>query len=380
MSNVNEIFDELGPEKVVHFHNAESGMKAILVIDNSAFGTSAGGIRMQPEITLNEMSRLARMMTFKFITYGLPMGGAKSGIWYDPNLPDREKMIIDYAIEMKPFIKNELYFPGPDMGTFLEDIVKIMTICDRQDRIPQTLEGEKFGLPIEETFTGYGVKIAIESLLNQNNDTLKGKKVAIEGFGKVGSSLAPFLGQEGAKVAAISTLNGGIYNEDGLNIENLIDLKLKFGDNLVNNYENAEKIPKEELFKLPVDILVPGARPDVINKQNIDKIKAKYIVPAANIPFSPEVIPLFNEIDFQVIPDFIANSGEVLASAKRFSAVDSNAIYDYIKKEIGSKILNLFTKSKENNTSIYDEAVRYCTKAILRKFKRKAKKRKKYSL
>ncbi|MFX0137535.1 MAG: Glu/Leu/Phe/Val dehydrogenase [Candidatus Hodarchaeota archaeon] len=378
MSSVNEIFDELGPEKVVHFYNAESGMKAILVIDNSAFGTSAGGIRMQPEITLNEMSRLARMMTFKFISYGLPMGGAKSGIWYDPNLPDREKMIIDYAIEMKPFIKHELYYPGPDMGTFLEDIVKIMTICDCQDRLPQTLDEEKFGLPVEETFTGYGVTIAIKSLLNRNNDDIKGKKVAIEGFGKVGSSLAPFLEQGGVKIAAISTINGGIYNEDGLDVDTLINLKLKFGDNLVSNYEFAEKIRKEELFELPVDILIPGARPDVINKRNISNIKAKYVVPAANIPFSPEVIPLFNEIDFQVIPDFIANSGEVLASAKRFAAVDSNAIYEYIEKEIGNKILNLFTKSKENNTSIYDEAVQYCTKAILRKFKRKAKKRKKY--
>ncbi|NVM01366.1 MAG: hypothetical protein HWN67_03470, partial [Candidatus Helarchaeota archaeon] len=192
--------------------------------------------------------------------------------------------------------------------------------------------------------------------------------------------LAPFLEQEGAKVVAISTINGGIYNEDGLNIKTLIDLKLQFGDDLIKKYEKAEQIPKENLFELPVDILIPGARPDVINKRNISNIKAKYVVPAANIPFSPEVIPLFNEIDFQVIPDFIANSGEVLASAKRFAAVDANAIYEHIKKEIGNKISNLFTKSKENNISIYDEAVRYCTKAILRKFKRKAKKRKKYSL
>ncbi|MFX1452223.1 MAG: hypothetical protein ACFFCM_15405, partial [Promethearchaeota archaeon] len=238
------------------------------------------------------------------------------------------------------------------------------------------LDEQKFGLPIEETFTGYGVTIAIKSLLHQNNDDIKEKKVAIEGFGKVGSSLAPFLEQEHAKVVAISTINGGIYNENGLDIETLIKLKIKFGDNLVKYYENAEKIPKEDLFKLPVDILVPGARPDVINKQNISNIKAKYVVPASNIPFSPEVIPLLNEIDFQVIPDFIANAGEILASAKRFAAVDSNEIYEHIQKEIGNKISNLFIKSKENNTSIYDEAVLHCRKAILRKFKRKSKKRK----
>ena len=379
ISNVLNFLDEIGPEKVIHFYNSNAQMKAVLVIDNSVMGVPAGGIRMLPNITLDEMIRLARMMTYKFISYGLPMGGAKSGIWADPNAADRAACINAYAFEISPHIQNNLYHPGPDMGTTAHDVAKILKICHREDLLPQILGETKFGLSIEETYTGYGVLAAVEAVLESKNDKIKGKKIALEGFGKVGSAIALFLKETAAKLVAVSTIQGTIFDEEGLDISKLIDLKSKYGDKLINHYQTqtAEHLPKEKLFQLPVDILIPGARPDVINKQNIDSIQANFIVPAANIPFAPEIIPTLDELNIQVIPDFIANAGEILASAARFRTSNPDEIYATLKHEIRSKAAKIITIAQEQKISIYTAALTQCKKVILRNLKRRTKKRNK---
>ena len=179
-----EFYDDLGPEKVFYFHRPDSGMKAMLVIDGYGWGTfpfAAGGIRMALDVTIEEIFRLARAMTFKFVSYDLTVGGAKAGIVLDPSSPKKDQIIADFAFEAKTLIKGDIYHPGPDMGTDDRDIERIFTICDRTAMIPARIGDFKFGLPIEETFTGWGVTQVARGLMELNGEVngLKGKSVAV---------------------------------------------------------------------------------------------------------------------------------------------------------------------------------------------------------
>ncbi len=382
------LFDDIGPEKILFLNNSDMDMKAILVIDNSSYGTPAGGVRLAPDITVDEMIRLARAMTFKFSSYKVPAGGAKAGIWGNPlDIEKKEVLLTSFADSIAPFIKNYLYYPGPDMGTDDNDILRIFTIVGLPNLAPKKIGLFRHGVPIEELFTGYGVVYCLETI-NNNLKKLTNKKleksqkprVILEGFGKVGAALAMIIDELGFKLNGISTINGAIFDEEGLNVAELLKLKLNYGDDLVNHYEsrNLIKVPKEKLFELsseyPVEFIIPGARPDVINKNNIDMIKAIAIVPAANIPYQKEIIESLDEYEFIAFPDFIVNAGEVLAIYISKAAKNTDEIFEYIKTKISEKTMEIIQKASEMNISPYLYAVEDAKKALKTKMKRKAKK------
>ncbi len=382
------LFDDIGPEKILFLNNFDMDMKAILVIDNSSYGTPAGGVRLAPDITVDEMIRLARAMTFKFSSYKVPAGGAKAGIWGNPlDIEKKEVLLTSFADSIEPFIKNYLYYPGPDMGTDDNDILRIFNIVGLPNLAPKKIGLFRHGVPIEELFTGYGVVYSLETI-NNNLKKLTNKKleksqkprVILEGFGKVGAALAMSIDELGFKLNGISTVNGAIFDEKGLNVAELLKLKLNYGDDLVNHYEsrNLIKVPKEKLFELsseyPVEFIIPGARPDVINKNNIDMIKAIAIVPAANIPYQKEIIESLDEYEFIAFPDFIVNAGEVLAIYVSKAAKNADEIFEYIKTKITEKNMEVIQKASEMNISPYLYAVEDAKKALKTKMKRKAKK------
>ena len=129
-------------------------MKGFLVIDNSAYGVPAGGIRFAQNITLNEMTRLARAMSLKFCTYGFPTGGAKSGLIGNPFDNSRDLLITSFALSLAPFIKEKIYYPGPDMGTYDSDLERIFKIAGTPELVPRKIGLMKNDIPIEELFTG----------------------------------------------------------------------------------------------------------------------------------------------------------------------------------------------------------------------------------
>ena len=303
--------DEIGPEQIIMFRDPTIDMKAILAVDQSVYGTPAGGVRMAPDITVDEMVRLARAMTYKFCTYKMPAGGAKSGIWGDPSNKERKDLLItSYADSISKYILNLMYYPGPDMGTYDSDMEKIFNNIGRPGLTPDKLGMKKHGVPIEELFTGYGLIYCLEvfyanleKFVEKKIDKTKKPSVILEGFGKVGTAIAMSLNEIGYKLTGISTLNGAVFDEEGLDIEELLKLKIQYGDDLVNRYEskNLVKLQKEKLFELSseysTDFIIPGARPDVINKNNINKIEAKAIVPAANIPYEPGITEVLKDKD-----------------------------------------------------------------------------------
>ncbi|MFX1323656.1 MAG: Glu/Leu/Phe/Val dehydrogenase dimerization domain-containing protein [Promethearchaeota archaeon] len=379
------LFDKIGPEKIIYLNNPAVNMKAVLVIDNSLYGTPAGGVRFAPDITVDEMVRLARAMTLKFCTYKIPAGGAKTGIWGNPlDIEFKNILLTSFADSISSFIKNYLYYPGPDMGTDDNDMLKIFNIIKMPNLAPKKIGLFKNDIPVEELFTGYGVGYCLEAIYNNLNklnirklDRIQNPRVILEGFGKVGTAIALCLDELGFQLKGVSTINGAIFDEDGLDIKELLKLRLSYGDELVNKYEskNLINVPKEKLFKLskefPIEFIIPGARPDAINKGNIDEIEADAIVPAANIPYEKGIFNIINEKGMIAFPDFVVNAGEVLAIYIGKAAKNVDEIFSYLKSKITGKTLEIINGSNEENTTVYNFAMKNAIKELKKKIKRK---------
>ncbi len=361
-------FDDLGPEKVVLVRNPSINLEGFLVIDNTSIGWPAGGIRMEPDVSLDEITRLARAMTYKFATYRLKVGGAKAGIKADPFSDDKDLLIAGFAEAIKTNIIEDRYVPGPDMNTNDRDLERIFNIIGKPGLAPKPLGIKKNNFPVEELFTGYGVSYCIEAVNNYliNKGVFKPNykpKILLEGFGKVGIGLAMSLKELGYNLTGLSTLKGAIFDEDGLDLDELMKLRQQYGDDLINQYEskNLVRVEKEKLFELSgqyaTDFLIPGARPDAINKKNVDKINIKAIIPAANIPYETGIIRVLHERKIIPFPDFVANAGEILAIGINKIAKNADEIFNFVRGQIDEKASEIIKGALENNISAYEYAV-----------------------
>ncbi len=379
------LLDEIGPEKIIILKNPSTDLNAVLVVDNSSYGIPAGGVRLAPDISLDEMIRLSRAMSLKFCTYRMKIGGAKAGIWGDPlDKEKKEILLTSFAKSIEPFVKNDVYYPGPDMGTNDDDLLKMFSVMGVPNLAPKKIGMVKLGVPVEELFTGYGVVYCLEvvynnleKLTNKKLDTSKKPKVILEGFGKVGTALAMSLNELGFILTGVSTINGAIFDENGLNIDELLKLKLEYGDDLISHYhsKNLIKIPKERLFELSLDyhtdFIIPGARPDAINQKNIDKINAVALVPAANIPYAEGMIDVLKEKGIIAFPEFVANAGEILAILVNKVAKSAEEIFEFVKSKITKKTSEVIQGATENKVTLYDYAVADALNELKKKLRRK---------
>lgn len=348
--------DDIGPEVVLHWYSPEVKCGGVVIIDTTALGLAVGGTRMLPDITTEEIFWLARTMTYKFCALGRPRGGAKGGIWADPRVQgsQREAIMRAYGRAIKPLVQAEMFSAGADMGTVHADMVWVREEAGQGPAPSLWLEGKE-GDPLDYHFTGYGVVVAAQAACDFRGMDISGASVAVEGFGKVGSGTARYLAQAGARVVAISTIRGAIYNDGGLDVNKLLDLRRGFGDDLVLKYEDAKLIDKGDLFFLPVDILVPGSRPWVINESNVDKVKAKVVSSGANIPFTDEAEERLFRRGVTVVPDFIANSGGTTASQAGRFGLNMDQAFEAIRKIMRTntlEILEAAAKEKTNPTKI----------------------------
>ena len=339
--------DEFGPEKVIEVHDAKSGWHAVCVIDNTAIGIGKGGIRLVPDITINEVAALARAMTWKNALAGIPFGGAKSGIKADPKTADKEKLMRAFASALKCVIPS-LYCAGPDMNTteremgFLADELGDMKAATGK---PASMGG----LPHELGSTGFGVaQSAFEALAHKEMD-VNGVRIAIEGFGNVGTFTMKHLCEKGAKVIAVSDSRGAVYDERGLDYDALLKAKAEKGT--VTAYGNGAKIlDSASLFSLQCDMLIPGARPNVITAVNAPLVKAKIIVEAANIPMSVEVEKSLSSRGILMIPDFVANAGGVISSYVEYIGGSESEMFAMVQEKITSNTRLVLENTINNDT------------------------------
>ncbi len=370
MVDVEKFADEWGPEKVLQVYDSHTGMKGILIIDNTALGPGKGGVRMTPTVNVEEVFRLARTMTWKCALAELPFGGAKSGIIANPkNISKEEKinLIKAFAIALKPLSPSQ-YIAAPDINTGKEEMAAYalangsLRSCTGKPADLCIGPCEKCGIPHEYGSTGYGVFHATKLAAEHIGVKLKEGATAIDGFGNVGSFLAKYLSEFGAKIVAVSDSKGCIYNPDGLDYEKL--KKVKEETRSVINYEPGQALMYEEIFELPVDILVPASIPDVINAQNVDKIKAKVIIEGANIPVTYESEKRLNEKGVLVIPDFIANAGGVISSYAEYIGENPQRMFQMVEERIVKNVRLVIDKAEKEKIAPRDAALKIAQKRV----------------
>jgi len=331
--------DEIGPEKVLYVHDPKTKLKGILVVDNTARGPGIGGIRMAPDVSTEEVFRLARAMTFKSAAADLRHGGGKSGIIADPKTKNKYELVRSFAKAIGPIAE---YIPGPDMGTDECCMAIVYDEIGRAVGLPRVLGG----IPLDEIgSTGYGVVASTEVACEYVLLDLTKASVAVEGFGAVGKAVVKFLTEKGAKIVAVSDSKGAIYEPSGLNYERLLDVKQTTG--AVKNYEGGRIIENEDLFRLSVDILIPGARPDVISNENVRDIKAILVVEAANIPVTMEAERILHDRGILVVPDFIANAGGLITAAVEYRGGTENEVFKIIEDKIAKNTKLVLDMAKE---------------------------------
>ncbi|MGB9959740.1 MAG: Glu/Leu/Phe/Val family dehydrogenase [Candidatus Bathyarchaeales archaeon] len=341
MDFIEKFLDEWGPEKILQVYDPETKMKGILVIDNTTFGPGKGGIRMTPTVDMEEVFRLARTMTWKCALAELPFGGAKSGIIADPKEISKEEksnLIKAFAIALKPLSPSQ-YIAGPDINTGEEEMAIYaltngnLNSCTGKPANMCVKPGEKCGIPHEYGSTAYGVFHSTIVASEHVGLDLKKARVAIDGFGNVGSFLMKYLSDYGAKIVAVSDSKGCVYNHDGLEYEKLKQIKAETKS--VINYEPGQILKNEEIFELPIEVLVPASIPDVINEKNVDKVQARIIVEAANIPMKHEIEKVLHEKEVLVVPDIVANAGGVISSYAEYLGENPEKMFEIVKEKIG---------------------------------------------
>ncbi|QQG46308.1 MAG: Glu/Leu/Phe/Val dehydrogenase [Candidatus Niyogibacteria bacterium] len=340
--------DNIGPEYVVKIYDPKINMRAFLVIDNTKLGPGKGGVRMTPDVSEEEVFRLARAMTFKNALAGLPFGGAKAGIVWPPSGQSgqsrtlskkgqkalKKKFVQNFARAIKPFLISK-YIAGPDINTG-EREMRWFVEAARDKKSATGKPAELGGLPHELGSTGFGVAEAARIAAKIRGLNIKDASVAIDGFGNVGSFAFKHLRAMGARIIAVADRHGAIYNDRGLN-ENDIK-KVKFCGKSLEECEKGRPISRKSFFALKIDILIPASVTDVINDTNKKSIKAKIIVEGANIPMRENIEEELWRRGVLIVPDIIANAGGVISSYSEYKGYNAEKMFKLVKEKVGGGV------------------------------------------
>ncbi|UQE75542.1 Glu/Leu/Phe/Val family dehydrogenase [Gordonia sp. PP30] len=372
-----ESMDEWGPEKVVCVSDTRTGMRGVLVIDNTARGMGKGGTRMTPSVTVGEVARLARNMTWKWAGVDLFYGGAKAGIRFDPESPDKEAALRAFVRALRNEVPEEYVF-GLDVG---------LSECDAAIMLDEAGRGgavgtphELGGLPYDQLgVTGFGVAESLDAAASYRGRSTSSLTVAIQGFGAVGAAAARRLAELGATVVAVSTARGGLHHPDGLDVAELLTLRDEYGDALVEHHPTARALAPGDELTVAADALIPAALQDVIDERLAARLPASLIVEGANLPTSPAAQRVLAERGVTVVPDFIANAGGVVAAAvamdARFSglAPDPRRVFTAITGKLRAGTEHTLAGAAEHGITTHEAARRTAQDRVARAMRLKGR-------
>jgi len=387
MKDLLEKFENKQPEIVFEWSDAETEAKGWVVINSLRGGAAGGGTRMRPGLDKREVESLAKTMEIKFTVAGPPIGGAKSGINFDPKDPRKEGVLRRWYAAVTPLLKH-YYGTGGDLNVDeIHEVIPITEDCgvwhpqegvfnghfqpreaQKIHRIGQlrygvlkVIEDDKFSPNIKRKYvvadmiTGYGVAQSIEHYYNVWGGDVKGKRVIIQGWGNVGSAAAFYLSQSGAKIVGIIDRVGGMINEDGFSFEEIKTLFLnKNGNELASDKMLSFEEINEKIWDVPAEVFAPCAASRLITQDQAERmIKSgvEVISAGANVPFAdPEIFfgSIANYVDDHVslIPDFIANCGMARVFAFLMSedlkTISDNDIFDDTSKIIREALENTY--------------------------------------
>lgn len=282
-------------------------------------GPMKGGLRFHPQVDEDEVRALAALMTWKTAVVNIPYGGAKGGIAVDVkrlSAGELERITRKFVDELHDVIGPDKDIPAPDMGTNAQIMAWFMSQYEKYHGFnPACVTGkpvELHGAEGREEATGRGVAILTRRLLEHRGRTVADARIAIQGFGNVGSFTARFLHEMGAKVVAISDAFGGTYSPAGLDVPALLRHSVDHGR--VSGFPGGEPISNEELLQADVDVLIPAAIGGVLTAENAHRVRARYIIEAANGPTEPQADEIFDSREIIVLPDILSNAGGVTVS------------------------------------------------------------------
>lgn len=301
----------------------DSGAQQVLtgyrIQHNGARGPYKGGIRYHPEVDADEVRALAALMTWKTAVVDVPFGGAKGGIQVDPkdlSHNELEHMTRVYANQVAHFLGSHRDIPAPDVNTNAQVMAWIMDeYGKRHGYTPAIVTGKPIALGGSygrEAATGRGTVIVMHEAVDDQGLAPEECRVAIQGFGNVGSWAARVAHEKGYRVVAVSDLAGGVLNESGLDVPKLMAHRIETGS--VAGFPGSEAITNEELLTLSVEVLVPAALGNAITRDNADQLKCQMVVEGANHPVTPGADAILNDRGIKVLPDILANAGGVIVS------------------------------------------------------------------
>lgn len=329
---------------------------------STALGPSKGGVRFHPNVCLDECEALAMMMTWKCSLAGIPYGGGKGGVCCEPlelSKKEKEKISRTWAARVEPLVGAMTDVPAPDVNTGGPEMVWFMdTISKMRNRLePAIFTGKPiplWGSKGRTAATGYGVATCGLELFKALGKETKGASVAIQGFGNVGTYAALTFIDAGCKVVGISDITGTYYNENGLDIKKAVNhVQNVHPKRLLEGFEQAgtEKLDLNEVLYLDVDLFIPAALEGVITKDNADKVKAKYIVEAANGPITAEGDAVLASKGTLIVPDFLANAGGVIGSY--FEWAQDLGGYFWTEEEYNERLIRIM---KGNFSRVWEYA------------------------
>ena len=305
-------------------------------------GPLKGGFRYGPGVSLGECAALAMWMTLKCALLGLPFGGAKGGVRCDPNRmsdAELERLTRRYASEIFPVIGPDRDIPAPDMATGEREMAWFMDTYSQQvgHPVPEIVTGKPLvlgGTEGRDVATGLGTVFCIEDVLRGYDEDLDGKRVVIQGTGNVGAVAARELEKRGATVIGLSDVTGGIVNEDGLEIEDVLTWLSEH--RFLRGFPAGDPVGRNAVLETPCDVLVPAALEHQITEDNAARIDCRWVFEAANGPTTPEADEMLAERGIEVIPDVLVNAGGVTVSY--FEWVQDQQKYSWNGEEIVTRL------------------------------------------
>ncbi|HEX3662856.1 MAG TPA: Glu/Leu/Phe/Val dehydrogenase [Acidobacteriaceae bacterium] len=326
------------------------------VLHSQARGPGKGGIRYSPDVTLDEVRALASWMTWKCAVVNIPFGGAKGGVICDPKKMSQgelERMTRRYTSEIIEFIGPEKDVPAPDVNTNEQTMAWIMDTYSMHMR--QTVTSIVTGKPLtiggsrgRREATGRGIALVCDEAMKYVGLQREGCRVIVQGFGNVGSNAARLMKERGYKIIGIGEWDGGLYNPGGIEIESLIEHKLRQGT--VLGFRGAEPMPTADLLTADCEILIPAATENVITSRNAERIRARIVCEGANGPTTAVADEILADKKVFIIPDILANSGGVTASY--FEWVQDRQGYFWKESEVNERMEAILVES-------FDDVTRY---------------------
>jgi glutamate dehydrogenase (NAD(P)+) len=321
------------------------------VTHNVSRGPSKGGIRFHPDVTLDEVKALAMWMTWKCSLMGLPFGGAKGGVICDPKAMSRgelERMTRRFTSEIINEIGPEKDIPAPDVGTNAATMAWIFDTYSMNKGY--SVLGVVTGKPLtiggslgREEATARGGLFCLEAALAKQSRSMAGLRIAVQGFGNVGSWFSVIAAERGATVVAVSDSSGGLFNANGIDVD--AAFRHKRGGASLTELDLGERITNEELIGIDCDVLAPCALEQVVTEANADAVRARIVVEGANGPVTPGADDVLEENGVLILPDVLANAGGVVVSY--FEWVQGLQEYFWKEDEVNARLNDIVTRAFE---------------------------------